>query len=209
MDASVSRRKVLALSAAGALAAAHPSCSGRHKSSSHHESSSPPQTSSQPEDEDSYDLEFHGYDPDAGEQGTPERPKHRGEVPSAASVEAKWLPPVGIQSMGNFTRLEKAKRPRRAAISRLAPTMPISDINWRTRSPPTPAKAAKSLSAWIGFDPMAVLRRWPRRPTSLRSVLTQHHVASTGRTMARARSHPIPAFSSPPTSRHRSPEPTA
>lgn len=45
MDAWVSRRKLLALSAAGALAAALPSCSSRHKSSSH-QSSSP--TNQQP-----------------------------------------------------------------------------------------------------------------------------------------------------------------
>jgi hypothetical protein len=60
-----------------------------------------PPTSSHQDDEDSYDLEFHGYDPDAGEQGTPGPPKHPGEVPSAASVAAEWLPPVGLQSMSN------------------------------------------------------------------------------------------------------------
>jgi hypothetical protein len=49
MDVWVSRRKVFALSAVGALAAALPSCSSRHKSNSQ------PPTSSQSEDEDSYD----------------------------------------------------------------------------------------------------------------------------------------------------------
>jgi Papain family cysteine protease len=101
VDVPVSRRTMLTLSAAGALSAALPSCGSRHRSSSRQESSGQPPTSSQPPDEDTYDLEFHGYDPEAGEGGTAEPPKHTGKVPATASVPVEWLPPVGFQTQSN------------------------------------------------------------------------------------------------------------
>jgi hypothetical protein len=93
---SVSGRTILALSAAGALAAALPSCSRHHKTGSH------PTSSGQPQTGEPNELENEGYDPRSGEPtGTPEPPKNPGEVPKAASVKTDWLPPVGHQYFGD------------------------------------------------------------------------------------------------------------
>ena len=101
MDVWVSRRTMLTLSAAGALAAALPSCGGHRHSTSQPVTSSHPPNASNQEDEDTYDLEYHGYDPAGGEGVTPEPTKHAGQVPAAASVKAEWLPPVGFQTQSN------------------------------------------------------------------------------------------------------------
>jgi hypothetical protein len=95
MDVWITRRKMLALSAVGALAATLPSCS------SHHRHSSAPQTSNPPPNDDEYELDNEGYDPQAGEPATPEPPRRPGEVPRAASVRTEWLPPVGRQTVSN------------------------------------------------------------------------------------------------------------
>jgi hypothetical protein len=96
MDVWISRRKVLALAAAGAIAAALPSC-GRH-----HRTSSQPQSSSHPQGEEPYELDNEGYDPQAGEPpATGEPPRPPGQVPPAASVRIEWLPPVGRQNFGD------------------------------------------------------------------------------------------------------------
>ncbi len=93
----LSRRSVLALSAAGALAAALPCCSSHR-----HRTSSRPQSSSPPKGEEPEELENEGYDPRSGEPtGAPESPRPPGEVPKAASVRTEWLPPVGQQHFGD------------------------------------------------------------------------------------------------------------
>jgi hypothetical protein len=92
MTETIDRRSVLALAAAGVLAAALPSCSSRHRSEP------PPE----PDDDDPVELGSYGYDPDVDETGgTAEPPKSLDRVPPAASVPMEWLPPVGNQSMEN------------------------------------------------------------------------------------------------------------
>lgn len=92
MSVLISRRSMLALSAAGALGALT-SCSSRAHSAA-------PATPD-PADEEPPQLESYGYDPDVPESGTPQPPTPLGHVPPAASVHADWLPPVGRQHMGN------------------------------------------------------------------------------------------------------------
>jgi hypothetical protein len=74
---------MLALSAAGALAVALPSCGSQEQS------------------EEPYELASYGYDPDVPEPGRPEPPRRLDKVPPAASVRGEWLPPVGRQTMPN------------------------------------------------------------------------------------------------------------
>ncbi|MCV7198017.1 C1 family peptidase [Mycobacterium angelicum] len=81
MHSRMDRRSLLALAAAGALTAALPSCSHG--------------------DDEPYELTSYGYDPEIPEPATPEPPVRRGKVPTAASVRAEWLPPVGRQTMPN------------------------------------------------------------------------------------------------------------
>lgn len=78
------RRSVLALAATGALTAALPGCS-----------------TEEAEAEEPLSLTAYGYDPDIAEPGIPETPQRIGRLPSAASVPAQWLPPVGRQTMPN------------------------------------------------------------------------------------------------------------
>jgi hypothetical protein len=91
VDPAISRRSMLTLSVAGALAAALPSC-GSHDHN---------QGQTENQSEEPYDLTSYGYDPDVAEPGETERPRHPGEVPPSASVRAEWLPPVGRQTMPN------------------------------------------------------------------------------------------------------------
>jgi hypothetical protein len=85
MEAWVSRRRMLALSAAAVLAPELLSCSkGKSKGA--------------PEDKDDLPDYFDfGYDPNAKEPVKTEPPKHDGQVGQKASVKAEWLPPVGDQ----------------------------------------------------------------------------------------------------------------
>ncbi|CQD20972.1 Papain family cysteine protease [Mycobacterium lentiflavum] len=91
MDPSISRRSMLSLSVAGALAVALPSCSGHEQAANQ----------IQDQSEEPADLASYGYDPEAGEPGKTEKPTHRGEVPPASHVPDEWLPPVGRQTMPN------------------------------------------------------------------------------------------------------------
>ena len=93
MDAWVSRRRMLALSAAVILAPELLSCSKSKRKSNGNSASE--------EDDDPFDLSSFGYDPDEREHAKTEVPRHPGEVPPKASVNADWLPPVGHQYMGN------------------------------------------------------------------------------------------------------------
>jgi len=87
MDAAINRRSMLALSAAGALATALPSCIVINKHAQ----------SEQESEDDPPDLSTYGYDANAGE-GHSEAPKaHNGALPAKASVKTEWLPPVGNQ----------------------------------------------------------------------------------------------------------------
>lgn len=81
MDPRLGRRSMLTLAGAGILAASLPSCSAA--------------------DEESYELDSYGYDPDVAEPVPVEVPAAIGKVPSAASVRTEWLPPVGRQTMPN------------------------------------------------------------------------------------------------------------
>lgn len=92
MDAGISRRSMLALSVAGALAVALPSCSSQKQSESQPENHS---------DEPPVDLPSYGYDPEFTEPGPTEKPRRLGKLPPAASVRDEWLPPVGRQTMPN------------------------------------------------------------------------------------------------------------
>lgn len=86
MDAWVSRRRMLALSAAAVLAPELLSCS------------KPKSKGGAPEDKDDLpDFFDFGYDPDAKEPVKTEPPKHNGPVGQKGSVNAEWLPPVGDQ----------------------------------------------------------------------------------------------------------------
>ena len=99
---------MLALAASGALAAVLPSCTN--------------DTSGEP-----YELVDYGYDPDVPEQGAPEPPVRRGEVPPAASVRTEWLPPVGRQTMPNcfvWGSVYGLATFHAARKSQLAPTTP-------------------------------------------------------------------------------------
>ncbi|WP_025738024.1 C1 family peptidase [Mycobacterium genavense] len=91
MDPRISRRSMLGLSVAGAVALALPSCGNREQ----------PEDQGQNQSEEPADLASYGYDPDAAEPGETEKPRRRGEVPPAASVPQEWLPPVGRQTMPN------------------------------------------------------------------------------------------------------------
>jgi hypothetical protein len=79
------RRSMLALSAAGALAAVLPGCTSP--------SSAPSQ--------ESCELTDYGYDASVPEAVPMERPRRLEKVPPKASVRAEWLPPVGDQHMPN------------------------------------------------------------------------------------------------------------
>src|ERR1700761_433866 len=93
---TISRRTMLALSAAGAVKAAISSCSSRRKSSGHPQSSNP----SKAEEPD--ELENEGYDPRSGEPtNTNEPPPKPGDLPKAASVKTEYLPPVAHQYFGD------------------------------------------------------------------------------------------------------------
>ena len=87
MDAWVSRRRMLALSAAALLAPELLSCSKGN-------STGTPETK-----HDAADSSDFGYDPDAKEPVKPEPPKHHGQVGQKGSVNAEWLPPVGDQKL--------------------------------------------------------------------------------------------------------------
>jgi hypothetical protein len=91
MDARVSRREMLALSAVAALAPTLLSCSTSRRISIR---------KSQSED-DPLNLSSYGYDPEAPEPAKAEPPKRLDHVPQSASVKTDWLPPVGRQTMGN------------------------------------------------------------------------------------------------------------
>lgn len=83
---------MLALAAAGTLAAVLPGCT------------SPPNPSSAPSqesDQEPYELTDYGYDASFPEAVPMERPRRLEKVPSKASVRAQWLPPVGDQHMPN------------------------------------------------------------------------------------------------------------
>ncbi|MDT5349934.1 MAG: hypothetical protein QOH91_3221 [Mycobacterium sp.] len=82
MTARIDRRSMLALSAAGALAAALPGCTSRPS-------------------QEPYELVDYGYDPSIPEAAPLERPRRFDAVPRAASVRAELLPPVGKQTMPN------------------------------------------------------------------------------------------------------------
>lgn len=92
MDAWVSRRRILALSAAAVLAPELLSCSKSKRKGTSGNSA---------EDDDPFDLPNFGYDPDVKESAKTEAPRHTGQVPQKASVNAEWLPSVGHQYMGN------------------------------------------------------------------------------------------------------------
>lgn len=81
MQVRIGRREMLALAAAASLSAALPACAT--------------------EAEEPYELTAYGYDPDVPEPGSPEIPKPLDMLPSAASVNTDWLPPVGRQTMPN------------------------------------------------------------------------------------------------------------
>jgi hypothetical protein len=86
MDAWVSRRRMLALSAAAVLAPELLSCSkGKTKGAPEATANVPP---------DASDL---GYDPETKEPVKTEPPKHHGQVGQKGAVHAEWLPPVGDQ----------------------------------------------------------------------------------------------------------------
>jgi hypothetical protein len=113
MDAWVSRRRMLALSAAAVLAPELLSCSkGKSKAAA-------------PEDKDDLpDFFDFGYDPDAKEPVKTEPPKHNGQVGQKGAVNAEWLPPVGDQKampncfawataygLATFNAARKSKKP--------------------------------------------------------------------------------------------------
>jgi hypothetical protein len=83
---------MLALSMAGALAVALPSCSGQKQDDRQPENQS---------EEPPAELPSYGYDPDSAEPGKPEMFRRPGNVPVMASVRDEWLPPVGRQTMPN------------------------------------------------------------------------------------------------------------
>ncbi|HEV7579953.1 MAG TPA: C1 family peptidase [Mycobacterium sp.] len=85
MNQCFDRRSMLALSAAGILAAALPGCTSP--------SSAPSQ--------ESYELTDYGYDASVPEAVPMDRPRRLDKVPPNASVRAEWLPPVGDQHMPN------------------------------------------------------------------------------------------------------------
>jgi hypothetical protein len=85
MNQCFDRRSMLALSAAGVLAAALPGCTSP--------SSAPSQ--------ESYELTDYGYDASVPEAVPMDRPRRLDKVPPNASVRAEWLPPVGDQHMPN------------------------------------------------------------------------------------------------------------
>lgn len=90
MDPWVSRRQMLALSAAAFLAPEMLSCSTKSKAKK--------------DDQDEDPSEHHGtgYDADAKEGVKVSAPKQSGQVGQKASVKAEWLPPVGNQhDVGN------------------------------------------------------------------------------------------------------------
>ncbi len=133
MDVWVSRRTMLTLSAAGALAAALPSCGSHSKNRSQPPATSQPKNSSQ-EDQGSYDLEYHGYDPEAGEGGTPEPPN----TPGPRCLRRHLFPPSGcprsaskpnrivsswssVYGLATFYAARKSKTPPKSRDQQAAP----------------------------------------------------------------------------------------
>jgi hypothetical protein len=156
----IGRRSMLALSAAGALAVALPSCGSQEQS------------------EEPYELASYGYDPDVPEPGRPEPPRRLDKVPPAASVRGEWLPPVGRQTMPNcfvWGSVYGLATFYAARSSGTAPTTPDRQAGpdyayiryeFANKTPTTSATVARSPSVWIGFNPTVALRRWLRPPTT-------------------------------------------
>ena len=127
MNQCFDRRSMLALSAAGVLAAALPGCTSP--------SSAPGQ--------ESYELTDYGYDASVPEAVPMDRPRRLDKVPPNASVRAEWLPPVGDQHMPNCfvwasvygwrrsMRRARARRRQPPPTGRPAPTTRTSDTRPR------------------------------------------------------------------------------